>query len=84
MAYYYNMEYELNECFIGIVQLNPDRRFQAEGFFAEKGSISTTAFGIEALKWKNDSVLVIKAYTLADFSSAKKFHYYKLQLLSTL
>lgn len=82
MAYYYNFEYELNECFIGIVALNADARFEAKDFMIEIGSLSTTKLAVEALKWKNDSVLLLKAFQKADFSRDKTFSYYKMNLKS--
>lgn len=80
LAYFYNMEYEQNECFVGIVHLDRHNRNQGDNFMQEIGSFSTDKFAVEGLKWKYDSTLILEVFEREGFDASKQFSYYKIEV----
>lgn len=77
LVYYYNLVYEANSCFIGIVEVNSDGKPVQR--FKEKMSLETNSFAVEGIKWINDKTFIIKTYRKKEVADKKVkiFEYYK-------
>ena len=80
LAYYYNQVYAPNSCFIGILEVKKGIPLRIR--LSEYSSFQTENWAVENIRWIDQDILIVKAYTLKKVGNerSKQFTYYTAEL----
>ncbi|MGJ1501393.1 hypothetical protein [Sphingobacterium multivorum] len=74
LAYFYNLAYERNSCFIGLLKIQDDKS-SSHARISEKASFKTNDCAVEDIRWVDNTSFIVKAYIVLGQGALKEKQY---------